>query len=54
MSRPIVLANGEMHVGLNRFAEVHDLYFPYIGLENHAATSGLRHRIGLWMDGTFS
>lgn len=54
MARPIVLANGEMHVGLNRFAEVHDFYFPYIGLENHAAASGLRHRIGVWVNGTFS
>lgn len=43
-----------MHVGLNRFGEVHDFYFPYIGLENHAAASGLRHKIGVWVDGTFS
>lgn len=54
MARPIVLANGEMHVGLNRFGEVHDFYYPYIGLENHAAASGLRHRIGIWVDGVFS
>ena len=54
MSRPIVLANGEMHVGLNRYGQVHDFYFPYIGLENHAAASGLRHRIGVWVDGQFS
>ena len=54
MARPIVLANGEMHVGLNRYGEVHDFYFPYVGLENHAAASGLRHRIGIWVDGVFS
>lgn len=54
MSRPIVLANGELHVGLNRYGEVHDFYFPYVGLENHAAASGLRHRIGVWVDGRFS
>ena len=54
MARPIVLANGEMHVGLNRYGEVHDFYFPCVGLENHAAADGLRHRIGVWVEGTFS
>ena len=37
MSRPIVLSNGHMHVGLNTFGLVHDFYFPYVGQENHAA-----------------
>ncbi len=54
MSRPIVLANGSMHVGLNGFGEVHDFFYPYVGHENHAAASGLRHKIGVWVDGQFS
>ncbi len=54
MARPIVLSNGSLHVGLNRFGEVHDLYYPYVGLENHAAAKMLRHRIGIWVDGQFS
>ncbi len=50
----VVLSNGEMHVGINHFAEVHDFYYPYVGLENHSAAGGLRHRIGLWIDGAFT
>lgn len=34
MARPIVLGNGEMHVGINKFGEVHDFYYPYVGQEN--------------------
>lgn len=54
MARPIVLSNGEMHVGLNNFGLVHDFYFPYVGLENHAAGRNLRHHIGVWVDGKIS
>ena len=51
MSRPVVLSNGELHVGLNQFGMVHDFYFPYVGLENHSAGQDLRHKIGVWVDG---
>lgn len=54
MSRPIVLSNGEMHVGINDFGLVHDFYFPYVGLENHSAGRHLRHRVGVWIDGQIS
>ncbi len=54
MARPIVLSNGELHVGINRFGMVHDLYFPYVGLENHAAGNSPRHKIGIWVDGALS
>ena len=54
MARPIVLSNGELHVGLNRFGLVHDFYFPYVGLENHSAGEKLRHRVGVWVDGAIS
>lgn len=54
MSRPIVLSNGSMHVGINCYGLVHDFYYPYVGGENHAAANALRHRIGLWVDGEFS
>ena len=54
MARPIVLGNGELHVGLNNFGCVHDLYFPYVGLENHSAGQSLRHRIGIWVDNKIS
>ncbi|MEO7904461.1 MAG: glycoside hydrolase family 15 protein, partial [Candidatus Saccharimonadales bacterium] len=54
MARPILLSNGELHVGINRFGMVHDLYFPYVGLENHAAGNLPRHKIGVWVDGELS
>jgi len=54
VARPIILSNGELHVGLNNFGLVHDFYYPYVGLENHAAAKSLRHRIGVWENGTFS
>jgi GH15 family glucan-1,4-alpha-glucosidase len=54
MARPIVLSNGELHVGINKFGLVHDFYFPYVGLENHAAGQQLRHRVGVWINDTLS
>lgn len=54
MARPIVLSNGEMHVGLNTFGLVHDFFYPHVGSENHAAAHSLRHKIGVWIDGEFS
>lgn len=54
MARPVVLSNGELHVGLNPYGEVHDFYFPYVGLENHAIGKQTRHYIGVWVDGACS
>lgn len=54
MSRPIVLSNGELHVGINKNGFVHDFYFPYVGLENHSAGPDTRHRVGVWVDGFVS
>jgi len=54
MARPIVLSNGELHVGLNGFGTVHDFYYPYVGFENHSAGSQLRHKVGVWVDGDLS
>lgn len=33
---------------------VHDFYYPYVGLENHAAARAMRHRIGVWVENKFS
>lgn len=54
MARPIVLSNGELHVGLNNFGMVHDFYYPYVGFENHSAGGNLRHRVGVWINGDLS
>lgn len=54
MARPIVLSNGELHVGLNEYGLVHDFYYPYVGLANHSSGAGTRHRVGVWVDGRIS
>lgn len=54
MTRPLLLSNGTLHVGINLYGMVHDLYYPHVGLENHAAAQHMRHRIGVWVDGSFS
>ncbi len=54
MSRPIVLSNGEMHVGINKHGYVHDFYYPYVGLENHSSGPNTRHKVGVWVDGMIS
>lgn len=54
MTRPLLLSNGRLHVGLNSFGMVHDLYYPYVGFENHAPAHKMRHRIGVWSEGRFS
>lgn len=54
MARPIVLSNGELHVGLNIYGLVHDFYYPYVGFENHASGANLRHKVGVLVDGVMS
>lgn len=54
MTRPLLLSNGSLQVGINLYGMVHDLYFPYVGLENHCAAQHMRHRIGVWVQGQFS
>lgn len=43
-----------MHVGINLYGMVHDLYYPYVGYENHSRSNNMRHRIGVWSEGKFS
>lgn len=54
MTRPILLSNGTLHVGINLYAMVHDLYYPHVGQENHSAAHKMRHKIGVWIEGKFS
>ena len=54
MARPIILSNNELQVGLSRHGEVSDVYFPYVGLENHTIGGNTRHRVGVWADGRIS
>lgn len=50
MSRPIILSNGELNVGLNEYGMVHDFFYPYVGFENHTIGSDTRHKIGVYVD----
>lgn len=52
MPRDIPLSNGSLHVNFDARYQMRDVYFPYVGKENH--TLGSISRIGLWVDGKFS
>lgn len=49
----MVLGNGNMLVCFDKHARVRDLYYHYVGLENHVGEPCV-HRIGVFCDGTFS
>ncbi len=54
MARPVILGNGALTVGLNESGLVHDFYYPYVGLDNLTTSRSLQHRIGIFVDNTFS
>ncbi len=54
MGRPVVLSNGQLFVGLDEHGLVHDFYYPYVGLENLTTARSSQHKIGIWVDGSFS
>lgn len=54
MARPVVLSNGSLFVGLDESGLVHDFYYPYVGLENLTTSRISHHKIGVFVDGTFS
>ncbi len=54
MARPVMLGNGQLTVGLNEFGLVHDFYYPYVGLDNLTTSRSVHHKIGVWIDGSFS
>lgn len=53
MSKSVVLGNGKVLVGLDKHAQVRDLYFPHVGQENHVSGNFL-HRLGVYADGRMS
>jgi GH15 family glucan-1,4-alpha-glucosidase len=54
MGRPVVLSNGQLFVGLDENGLVHDFYYPYVGLDNLTNARASQHKIGVWVDGSFS
>jgi oligosaccharide amylase len=49
----IVLGNGKTLIGIDENAELRDLYFPFVGMENHVG-GRFRHRVGVWVDENIS
>lgn len=50
MPRDLPLGNGQLLINFDRAYQLRDLYFPYVGMENH--TAGHSFRFGVWADGT--
>lgn len=52
MARAVTLGNGNILVGLDYRGQVRDLYFPYVGHNNHVsgASGSYVHRIGVFVD----
>ena len=51
MPRDLLLGNGSLVVAFDSKYRLADIFFPHVGLENHAGT---RFRFGVWCDGTLS
>lgn len=54
MGRPVILGNGTLTVGLDEHGLVHDFYYPYVGLENLTTSRSTHHKIGIWVNDSFS
>ena len=52
MPKDIPVSNGSFLVNFDSDYQIRDVYFPYIGQENHS--SGHPFRFGVWVDGQFS
>lgn len=52
MAKSLILANGNILVGLNQSGFLSDFFFPYVGVENHVR--GEPHRIGVWQHNRLS
>ncbi len=50
MARSMVLGNGNTSICLDKFGQMRDFYFPYVGQENHIGVNQ-KHKIGIFVDG---
>lgn len=50
MPRSLVLGNGSLMATFDASLQMRDLYFPYVGMEDHT-TYGNVHRMGFWIEG---
>ncbi|MFZ5899473.1 MAG: glycoside hydrolase family 15 protein [Bacillota bacterium] len=52
MARHLVLGNGNLLLNFDESIYLRDLYYPYVGMENHIG--GHHSAIGFWVNGQFS
>ena len=53
MAKSLAFGNGSVLLTVDQFARIRDIYFPYVGLENHVGAP-YAHKIGVWVEGQFS
>lgn len=53
MPRAIVTGNGNLLIAMDKNSMLQDLYFPYVGMEDHISYRHM-HRIGVYADNQFS
>lgn len=51
--RSLVLSNGTLAIALDERAQVRDIYYPHVGLEDHVRGHYV-HRVGVWVEGRLS
>ncbi len=54
MARSAFISNGRLAVGFDEKGFINDFYYPYVGQYNMTSARFIHHKIGLWVDGTFS
>jgi glucoamylase len=52
MPRDVPVGNGSMLITFDGIYQLKDIYFPYVGSENHSP--GDINRTGIWVDGRFA
>ncbi len=52
MPRDLPIGNGNLLINFDTDYNIRDIYYPYVGKENHAG--GCVSRTGIWVDGSFA
>ncbi|NOQ46781.1 MAG: glycoside hydrolase family 15 protein [Desulfobulbaceae bacterium] len=52
MPRDLPIGNGSLLINFDHTCQIRDIYWPYVGQENH--TNGRVFRLGVWVNGRFS
>jgi len=52
MPRDVPVGNGSMLITFDSIYQLTDIYFPFVGSENHSP--GDINRTGIWIDGQFA